>query len=197
VKELEDLYHLTMEDLLKLEGFKEKKARNLLDAIEASKGRECWRFLNGMGIEHIGEVASKKICEVYGLEFPDLTKEQLIELEGFGEEMAESYLEFMRVNREKVLRLMEIVRPAAPEKVEIEPSPFTGKSVVLTGTMSRPRSEIKEILERHGAKVTGSVSKKTDYVIYGEDAGSKYDKALSLGVETLPEEKMWEMLGER
>jgi len=197
VKDLEDLYHLRMEDLLKLEGFKEKKARNLLEAIEASKGRECWRFLNGLGIEHIGEVASRKICEAYGLKFVDLTKEQLVELEGFGEEMAESFVEFMRVNRERVERLMAIVRPAPPEKREIEASPFTGKTVVLTGTMSRPRSEIKEILERHGAKVTGSVSKKTDYVIYGEDAGSKYDKALSLGVETLPEEKMWEMLGER
>jgi len=197
VKELEDLYRLTMEDLLKLEGFKEKKARNLLDAIEASRGRECWRFLNGMGIEHIGEVASKKICEVYGLEFPDLTKERLIGLEGFGEEMAESFLEFMRVNREKVGWLMAIVRPAAPEKRRIEASPFTGKSVVLTGTMSRPRSEIKEILERHGAKVTGSVSKKTGWVVYGEDAGSKYDKALSLGVATLPEAEMWEMLDGR
>jgi DNA ligase (NAD+) len=196
VKDLEDLYHLTMEDLLRLEGFKEKKARNLLDAIEASKGRECWRFLNGLGIEHIGEVASKKICEVYGLEFVDLTKERLTELEGFGEEMAESFLEFMRVNRQKVLRLMEIVRPRAPEKIEIAESPFTGRTVVLTGTMSRPRSTIKQILERHGAKVTGSVSKKTDYVIYGEDAGNKYDKALSLGVATLPETKLWEMLGE-
>jgi DNA ligase (NAD+) len=196
VKDLEDLYRLTLEDLLKLEGFKEKKARNLLEAIEASKGRECWRFLNGLGIEHIGEVASKKICEVYGLGFIDLSREELIELEGFGEEMSESFLEFMRVNREKVERLMAIVRPKAPEKVEIEASPFTGKTVVLTGTMSRPRSEIKQILERHGAKVTGSVSKKTDYVIYGEDAGSKYDKAVSLGVPTLPEETMWKMLDE-
>ena len=196
VKDLEDLYRLTLEDLLKLEGFKEKKARNLLDAIEASKGRECWRFLNGLGIEHIGEVASKKICDVYGLEFVDLSEERLTELEGFGEEMAKSFTEFMRVNREKVERLMRIVRPKAPEKMEIEESPFTGKTVVLTGTMSRPRSAIKQILERHGAKVTGSVSKKTDVVIYGEDAGSKYDKALSLGVETLPEAKLWEMLDE-
>jgi len=196
VKDLEDLYRLETEDLLRLEGFKEKKARNLLEAVEASKGRECWRFLNGLGIEHIGEVASKKICAIYGLEFTDLSKEQLTELEGFGEEMAESFLEFMRVNREKVLRLMEIVRPESPEKIEIEVSPFTGKTVVLTGTMSRPRGTIKQILERHGAKVTGSVSKKTDYVICGEDAGSKYDKALSLGVETIPEERMWEMLGD-
>ena len=196
VKELEDIYHLTKEDLLKLEGFKEKKAQNLLDAIEASKGAECWRFVNGLGIEHIGEVASRKICQTYGLDFMDLTKEQFLAIEGFGEEMAESYLEFMRVNREKVERLLKIIRPRAPEKEEIVESPFTGKTVVLTGTMKKSRGEIKAMLEHLGAKVVGSVSKKTDYVIYGEDPGSKYDKAKQLGVELMPEQRMWELAGE-
>ncbi|WP_201353544.1 NAD-dependent DNA ligase LigA [Hydrogenimonas urashimensis] len=194
VKELEDVYHLTMEELLKLEGFKEKKAKNLLDAIEKSKGAACWRFLNGLGIEHIGEVASRKICQTYGLDFIDLTKEQLMAIEGFGEEMAESYLEFMRVNRSKVERLLRIIRPKAPEKEEIVESPFTGKTVVLTGTMKKSRGEIKAMLEHLGAKVSGSVSKKTDYVIYGEDPGSKYDKAKQLGVELMPEERMWELV---
>ncbi|WP_456430405.1 NAD-dependent DNA ligase LigA [Nitratifractor sp.] len=194
VKEVEDLYHLKMEDLLKLEGFKEKKARNLLDAIEASKGRECWRFVNALGIEHIGEVASKKICETFGLNFLNADKESLMAIEGFGEEMAESFLEFVRVNREKVERLMKIIQPKAPQKKEVKESPFTGKHVVLTGTMKRPRSEIKALLESLGAKVTGSVSRKTDYVIYGEDAGSKYEKAKQLGVELMPEEQMWEIV---
>ena len=194
VKEIEDLYHLKMEDLLKLEGFKEKKAKKLLDAIEASKGRECWRFVNGLGIEHIGEVASKKICEAFGLDFIDATKEQLLALDGFGEEMAESYLEFMRVNKDKVQRLMEIVEPSAPKKERITESAFTGKTVVLTGTMKEPRAKIKELLEHLGAHVTNSVSKKTDYVIYGEDAGSKYEKAKSLGVPLLSEEEFWKEL---
>ena len=196
VKELEDIYRLKMEDLLKLEGFKEKKAKNLLDAIKRSKGAECWRFLNALGIEHIGEVASKKICSTYGLEFIDLSKEELMSIEGFGEEMAESYLEFMRVNREKVLRLLEIIKLKAPEKEEVKESLFTGKTVVLTGSMKKPRGEIKAMLERLGAKVTGSVSKHTDYVIYGEDPGSKYDKAKKVGVELMPESKMWELVGE-
>ncbi len=196
VKELEDIYHLTMEDLLKLEGFKEKKAKNLLDAIERSKGAECWRFVNGLGIEHIGEVASRKICQTFGLDFMDVTKEQLLAIEGFGEEMAESYLEFMRVNREKVRRLLEIIHPVPPEKETIVESPFTGKTVVLTGTMKKPRGEIKAMLEHLGAKVTGTVSRKTDFVIYGEDPGSKYDKAKQLGVELMSEEKMWELAGE-
>ncbi|RUM45570.1 MAG: DNA ligase (NAD(+)) LigA [Hydrogenimonas sp.] len=197
VKQIEDLYRLSMEDLLKLEGFKEKKAKNLLNAIEKSKGVECWRFINGLGIEHIGEVASKKICETYGLEFMELSKEALMTLDGFGEEMAESFLEFMRVNRDKVARLLEIIQPKAPEKKVIVESPFTGKTVVLTGSMSKSRGEIKALLEEMGAKVTGSVSKKTDIVIYGEDAGSKYEKAKQLGVQLMREDEMWELIGER
>jgi DNA ligase (NAD+) len=197
VKDVEDLYHLKKEDLLKLEGFGEKKAEKLLQAIEASKGRECWRFVNALGIEHIGEVASKKICEKFGLDFIHADREALLSIEGFGEEMANSFLEFMRVNGEKVKRLMEIIHPTPPQKEEVVESPFTGKTVVLTGTMRKPRPEIKEMLERLGAHVTNSVSHKTDYVIYGEDPGSKYDKAKQLGVTLLPEEKMWEMLGEQ
>ncbi len=196
VRELEDLYHLKMEDLLKLEGFKHKKAQNLLNAIKKSKGAACWRFINALGIEHIGEVASKKICQNYGLGFIDLTKEELMAIDGFGEEMAESFLEFMRVNRKKVQRLIEIIKPYPPEKEEKIQSPFTGKTVVLTGTMKKSRGEIKAMLERLGAKVTGSVSRHTDYVIYGNDPGSKYDKAKKLGVELMSEERMWELAGE-
>ena len=194
VKSIEDLYKLKVEDLLKLEGFKEKRANNLINAIEQSKGRECWRFLNGLGIEHIGEVASKKICESFGLKFTETTKEDLISLEGFGEEMAESFLEFMRVNRDRLFRLIDTVKPSEPTQTVITESAFTGKTVVLTGTMSRPRSEIKKELESLGAKVTSSVSKKTDFVIYGDDAGSKYDKAVSLGVKTISEDEMNQIL---
>ncbi len=190
IKEIEDLYHLKIDELLKLEGFKEKRAQNLLEAIEESKGRECWRFLNGLGIEHIGEVASKKLCDEFGLEFLDLSFEQIIALDGFGEEMALSLLEFARVNKDKVERLIQIVHPSPPQKYEIIQSPFTGKTVVLTGTMSQPRPQIKDMLEELGAHVTNSVSKKTDYVIYGEDAGSKLTKAQSLGVATLSEDEM-------
>ena len=194
VKQIEDLYRLSMEDLLKLEGFKEKKAKNLLNAIEKSKGAECWRFINSLGIEHIGEVASKKICQTYGLEFMSLSKDELMALDGFGEEMAESFLEFMRVNGDKVARLLEIIKPQAPELEQIEESAFTSKTVVLTGSMSKPRGEIKAMLEKMGAKVTGSVSKKSDIVIYGEDAGSKLDKAKQLGVTLMSEDEMWERI---
>ncbi len=190
-----DLFRLTYDDLIVLEGFKEKKSRNLLEAIEKAKGCDCWRMLNGLGIEHIGEVASKALCGAFGLAFMEATKEQVIALDGFGEEMAESFVEFVRVNRERVAELMEVLSPAAPEaKAEAAENPFKGKTVVLTGSMSESRGAIKTMLEELGAKVAGSVSKKSDYVIYGEDAGSKYDKAVELGVATLTEEEMRAML---
>jgi len=91
--------------------------------------------------------------------------------------MANSFTEFMRVNKELVEKLISIINPKVEEKIEVEENPFKGKTVVITGTMSISRGEIKKTLESLGAKVSSSVSKKTDYVIFGEDAGSKYDKA--------------------
>ena len=192
---LEDIYKLKdkREQLLALEGFKEKRVDNLLNAIEGSKKRECWRFIKGLGIEHIGEVAAKKVCQKFKSSFLDATKEELLAIDGFGEEMGESYIEFMDVNRDKVLKLLEYVELEMPKEVAKE-SPFKGKTIVLTGTMERPRGEIKEMLESLGAKVTSSVSKKTDFVIYGEEAGSKLKKAHELGIATLTYKEMLDML---
>lgn len=108
--------------------------------------------------------------------------------------MANSFCEFMRVNKEIVLKLFEIIKPTVEEKIEVDDNPFKGKTVVLTGTMSQSRGLIKKNLEALGAKVSSSISKKTDYLIYGEDAGSKYDKAITLGVTTLNEFEMKEMI---
>jgi DNA ligase (NAD+) len=187
VRELSDLFGLTMDQLLSLEGFKEKKSRNLIDAITAVKGCDCWRFINALGIEHIGEVASKTLCGAFGTAFDTASREEILALEGFGTEMVESILEFSRVNSEKIEKLRILLNPVAPIKVEAHENPFKGKSVVITGSMSVPRDSIKAILEGLGAKVASSVSKKTDYVVYGEDAGSKYDKAVELGVTLLTE----------
>ena len=195
VTKLQDLFELQVEQLLALDGFKEKKSQKLIKAIEDAKGCDCWRFINGLGIEHIGEVASKSLCEHFGLEFVSVTKEQLVAIDGFGEEMAESLLEFVRVNAEAIADLQAVVQPKKPEeKVEAAENPFKAKIVVLTGGMSESRGKIKVMLEALGAKVSGSVSKKTDYVIYGADAGSKYDKAIDLGVQTITEDEMREML---
>ena len=107
--------------------------------------------------------------------------------------MTQSFEEFMRVNRDKVLRLLNYITLEMPQEIK-EDSPFSGKTIVLTGSMGRPRGEIKAMLESLGAKVTSSVSKKTDFVIYGEEAGSKLSKAHELGVPTLTEDEMLELL---
>lgn len=189
-----DLYALKKEDLEHLEGFKEKRIHNLLQAIADTKGAPLHRLINAMGIEHIGEVASKALAFEFGLSIVDVTYEELIAIDGIGAEVANSFLEFMRVNHDFVLKLFEVIQPTVEEKVEAKDNPFKGKTVVLTGTMSEPRGNIKTMLEALGAKVSGSVSKKTDFVIYGEDAGSKLTKAESLGVVTLTEDEMRAML---
>ncbi len=189
-----DLYSLKYEDLEKLEGFKEKKINNLLKAIKNTKGRELHRIINAMGIEHIGEVASKQICLEFGLDLINLDYEKLINLEGIGEQMANSFLEFTRVNNTLIQKLFDLINPLVEIKIEAIENSFKGKTVVLTGSMTKSRGLIKKELETLGAKVSSSVSKKTDYVIYGEDAGSKYEKAIALSVETLTEDQMYNLL---
>ena len=187
---IEDLYSLKLEDLLGLEGFKERKSQNLINSIQKSKIVELHKFINALGIEHIGEVAAVKLAENFGKDWFRTSYEELIAVDGFGEEIAKSLGEFVRVNEERILRLnqiLEIQKPKVEEKID---SIFSGKTVVITGTMSKSRGEIQKLLEKHGAKVTKSVSKKTDFVVYGEDAGSKYDKAQSLGVALINEEEM-------
>ena len=186
-----DLYSLKYEDLENLEGFKEKKINNLLNAIENSKSSELYRVLTALGIEHIGEVASKSICSKFGLDLVDVSFEDLISIDGIGEQMANSFLEFFRVNRQFVSKLFDILKPKVTIKEEAKDNPFKNKTVVITGTMSKSRDEIKLFLEDLGAKVSSSVSKKTDFLIYGEDAGSKYDKAIEFGIEILTEDEMY------
>jgi len=194
IKDILGLYHLKYEDIEGLEGFKQKRINNLLDAIADTKGVPLHRLISAMGIEHIGEVAGKALALEFGLGLVDATLEKVVAIDGIGEEMANSLLEFMRVNHDFVLALFEVIQPTVEEKVEAKENPFKEKTVVLTGTMSVSRGVVKEMLEKLGAKVSGSVSKKTDYLIYGEDAGSKYDKAVKLGVEVLTESEMRSML---
>ncbi len=190
IEDILGLYHLKFEDLEGMEGFKEKRIQNLLDAIAATKGVPLYRLIFAMGIEHIGEVASRALALEFGLDIINATFEEVVALDGIGEEMANSLLEFMRVNHDFVLKLFEVIQPTVEKKIEAIENPFKDKTVVLTGAMSVSRGEVKEMLEKLGAKVSGSVSKKTDYVIYGEDAGSKLTKAESLGVNTLTEDEM-------
>ena len=194
IKDILDLYSLQYEDLEGLESFKEKKINNLLNAINNTKGVTLHRLINALGIEHIGEVASKQLVEAFEDKLLDVILEDLIALDGIGEQMALSFLEFVRVNRELMEKLIDVIEPTIEQKQEVSENSFKGKVVVLTGTMEKPRGEIKKYFESLGAKITSSVSKKTDFVIYGEDAGSKYDKAVSLGVTTLTENEAYGMV---
>ncbi|MEA3418230.1 MAG: NAD-dependent DNA ligase LigA [Campylobacterota bacterium] len=194
IKDILGLYFIKAEDLTHLEGFKERRINNLLSAIEDTKGAPLYRLVSAMGIEHIGEVASKALAQKFGLGIVDVTFDEVVAIDGIGEEMANSLLEFMRVNHDFVLQLFETIGPTVEEKIEAADNPFKDKTVVLTGSMSVSRSVVKEMLEKLGAKVSGSVSKKTDFVVYGDDAGSKLKKAESLGVSTLTEDEMRGML---
>jgi len=190
IKNILDLYYIKSEDLESLEGFKEKRIAKLLGAIKNSQGTPLSKVISALGIEHIGEVASKALALEFGLDIVTAKFDEIIAIDGIGEEMANSLLEFMRVNDEFVLKLFEVIKPTVEEKVEAADNPFKDKTVVLTGSMSQSRVHYKNILENLGAKVSGSVSKKTDFVIYGEKAGSKLTKAQDMNVKTINEDEL-------
>lgn len=195
ISSIEDLYKLKFDDLKDLEGFKDKKINNLLNAIENSKNPPLHRLINALGIEHIGEVAARKLQSVYGLDIFNATFENLVQIEGFGEEMAKSVMEFLRVNEAKLQRIFATLNPIVEKNISKQ-SPFSDKTIVITGTLSQSRDEIKELLLKQGARVSSSVSKKTDYVLFGKEAGSKLEKALNLGVKTINEDEFKKILDE-
>ena len=186
---IKDIYSLTLEQLLKLEGWKEKRAQNLIDSIRDTIGVELWRFINALGIEHIGEGASKKLAQHFGLDTFKLELDSILSLDGFGEEMARSLVEFNVANKALIEELISIITPCVEIITYDKNHTFYNKTIVLTGTLSSPRDEISALLESKGAKIASSVSKKTDFVIYGDKAGSKLEKAQSLGVKTLNEQE--------
>ena len=186
ISKIDDIYALGAQDLEGLEGFADKKISNLLGAINASKNAPLERFIASLGIEHIGEVAARKIAAAFGQDWLNASEDEILRLEGFGEAMARSLVEFCKINREKILNLSEIITPRAPQ-MQTTKSVFTDRSVVITGTLSRPRDEFKARLLAMGAKVQGSVSAKTDFVLAGAEAGSKLQKAQTLGVQVIDE----------
>ena len=199
IRSIADLYKLDYEKLLTLDKFGPKKAQNLLDAVERSKTPELYRFIYALGIPNVGVKTAKdlvnKFKSIEGLK--SATFDELVSVQDVGDIVAKCVLEFFQ--EEKVLatidELLKLgVNPSFEEKVIVESS-FNGKTVVVTGTLQNySRGEIKAKLESLGAKVSGSVSKKTDYVIAGEEAGSKLTKAQDLGVTVLSEEEFEKMV---
>lgn len=199
IKSICDLYKLNKEDLIGLEKFGPKKAQNLLDAIENSKDCSLEAFIYALGIQNVGAKTARDLVNTFksieGLK--NAKFEDLVLVPDIGDIVAQNVMDFFR--EEKVIQTIDEllalgVNPHFEEK-EITESAFSGKTVVVTGTMEKySRKEIKEKLESLGAKVAGSVSKKTDFVVYGAEAGSKLTKAEELGVKTISEEEFENMI---
>jgi DNA ligase (NAD+) len=191
IRDAADIYELRPEQLEPLEGFGEKSAENLVRGIEKSKEQPFSRVLYALGIRHVGSVTAGLIAQRYGGEdlLRGVSVEELAEIEGIGNVVARTVVDYFSLedNRGLVTRLMAKGldfgwTPGGPAE-----GPLAGKRVVITGTLSRPRSYFVERLEEAGGTFTSAVSKNTDYVLAGEDAGSKLDRASALGVPVLDE----------
>ena len=195
IRDVADLYSLSKDQLLGLEGFADKKADNLLIAIETSKQKPLGRLINGLGIHGVGEIAAQDLAK----RFHDLDtlrsarREDIEAIEGFGPNIAESIVDWFRNERNQAI--LEKLRTSGVWPVEAgvsaKPQTLSGKKFVVTGTLTGfTRDGIKDYITDHGGKVSGSVSKATDYLVLGENPGSKLDDARALGVPVIGEDEL-------
>jgi DNA ligase (NAD+) len=201
VKDPADVYSLDAEQLAQLPGFAQKKIDNLLSAIEASRDRPIWRLLVGLNIPHVGSIVAQLIARHFGSidAIAKASAEEIASVEGVGPVIAKSVANWFGdpENQTLIEKLRSAgVRMEDPEREAPPEGPLTGTTVVLTGGLSSmSRDEATRAAEEAGAKVTSSVSKSTDFVVAGENPGSKYDKALQLGVEIVDEEEFLRRIG--
>ena len=198
VKNVADIYQLTKSDLLSLDRMGEKSAQNVLDEIEASKKLPLERVIFGLGIRMVGERTAQFLAEHFGSmdALMNASEEELEQVDEVGPRIAQSIAEFFREpkNRELVKRLKDADLTFTGKKKE-RGTKLAGKTFVLTGTLAQfTRDQAKKLIEDAGGRVSGSVSKKTDYVVAGSDAGSKLDKARELGLSVISEDEMKDLL---
>lgn len=201
IKDVADLYFLDKEDLIQLERMGEKSAQNVIDALETSKDRSLDRLIFALGIRHVGAGAARVLTEKYKSidALMGAQEEDLIELDEIGPKIAESIVAFFSEerNRELIEKLRQggVKTEMAVEEMEPTDTSLAGKSFVFTGGLETlSRGEAKEMVESKGGKVSSSVSKKTGYVVVGKDPGSKYQKAVDLGLSILDEEEFKQLL---
>ena len=203
IKHFADLYTLRKEQLLELPRFAEKSAQNLIDAIERSKKTTLCRFLFALGILHVGESAARQLARHFEKieDLYDVKPGHIIEIKQMGEKLAESISGFFS-EKENLKTLdtlqqlgLKISNPDYEAGTKKERGPLDGLIIVVTGTLSRPRNTIEEQIERLGGHAAGSVSKKTSYVLAGEEAGSKLEKAKALGIKVIDEEGFKKLIG--
>lgn len=199
VKNYEDVFKLTADDLLRIEGFAEKSSQKLIQAIQAVREPELYRLIYGLGIRHIGEKSAKVLANYFGSLTPLLsaTEEDLEQIHEIGGEMAKSLRAYFQDEEHKreLKGLLKYVSPKPPAKRKEGLAKLAGKTIVLTGTLpSLSRTDATRMIEENGGKVSSSVSKKTDFVLAGEEAGSKLEKARQLGVTVISEEEFLEKI---
>jgi DNA ligase (NAD+) len=200
IKDVADLYLLNKEDLFAMERMGEVLAEKLLRSIEVSKKRPLSRLLFGLGIRHVGRNTAKILAKRFASlkELSKCTVDQLITIHEIGDKVAESIIDYF-ANPEKILLLEKLQQAGVEPQREVviqQEGPLAGKTFVITGTLSRwSRKEAEDLVEKAGGRTSGSVSKKTDYVLAGENAGSKLAKAEKLGVEVLDETTFARIIG--
>ncbi|MGB0415076.1 MAG: NAD-dependent DNA ligase LigA [Coraliomargarita sp.] len=199
-KDVADLYQLTESQLLELDKFAEKSAQNLISALVESKQRRLWQLIHGLGIPHVGKQSAKDLEASFASmqELQSATEEQLEAIDGIGSIMAQSIHAWFAdsENSELIERLANYGLNLQSERSETTDGPLSGKTVVLTGTLpTLTRSEATQLIEAAGGRTSSSVSKKTDYLLTGEAAGSKYAKAEKLGIPILDEDAFKALLG--
>lgn len=199
LRKMSDIFKLKEEDLLKLDNFKEKKTKNIINSIENSKNIDFYRFLFALGIGEVGVKTAKDLAN----NFKNLDnlisaeKEDIIAIEDIGEVIADNIYNFFRDkdNLDEIKSLFESGVKIKEVENSLKNKNFEGKTFVLTGTLSRPRAEVENLIESLGGKTSSSVSKKTDYVLAGENAGSKLDKARELNIRILSEDEFDKLIG--
>jgi DNA ligase (NAD+) len=205
IKHFADLYTLKKEQLLELPRFAEKSAQNLINAIEKSKQTTLSKYLYALGILHVGEYAAKQLARHFE-KIEDLyhvKSGHIVEIKQMGDKLAESISSFFS-EKENLHTLdtlkklgVKINNPDYEAGTKKERGPLDGLTIVVTGTLSRPRDQIEELIERLGGHAAGSVSKKTSFVLAGEDAGSKLEKAKTLGVKVISEKEFNNLIGNK
>jgi len=198
VKDVADIYYIEKEQLIELERMADKSAQNIIDAIEASKTKPLSKFLYALGIRHVGETTAEDLARRFSRldDFFHLSEEDLREVEGIGPEVSASVYQFFRdkKNKDSIERLKKagvtVIEPKVKGKAKL-----AGKTFVFTGVLkSFGRDEARNIVESLGGMTVSTVSKKVDFVVVGEDPGSKFDKAKELGIKTLTEEEFKKMI---
>ncbi|MFI5334565.1 MAG: helix-hairpin-helix domain-containing protein, partial [Chlamydiales bacterium] len=195
-----DIYDLSVDELAQLENFKEKSIHNLLTSIEKSKKTTLARFIFALGIKHVGEESAELLADHAG-DIHTLTKmraDDLLALDGIGEKTAEEIASYLHdpVHLKEIESLLNHgVRPAQPKMNAHKGHPFYGKTFVLTGTLHEfTRTQAATLIKERGGRVSSTVTRETNYLLVGEEAGSKLDKAKKLGVELLDEKSFKKML---